>query len=50
MGSISRYMADVAAKKGVTIALNSPVKSLSLSGNTVSNYKNINLKILTLKS
>jgi len=35
MGSITRYMADVATKKGVVIALNSPVKNLVLNGKTV---------------
>ena len=35
MGSITKYMANVATNKGVTIALNSPVKSLVLNGKTV---------------
>jgi phytoene dehydrogenase-like protein len=37
MGSITSYMADVATKKGVVIALNSSVKNFTLSGKTVYN-------------
>ncbi len=35
---MSDYMANVATHKGVTIALNTPVKNLVLSSNTVRIY------------